>query len=90
MKYESLVGDMGAALAGGQKQRIMLARALYRQPRVLFMDEGTAHLDVKTERAVNKSLCSLGITRVVVAHRPETIRAANKTFELRAGCLLER
>ncbi|WP_262692673.1 peptidase domain-containing ABC transporter [Kordiimonas aestuarii] len=85
MKYESLVGDMGAALSGGQKQRIMLARALYRQPRILFMDEGTAHLDVTTERLVNQSVASLGITRIIIAHRPETIRMADRVLEMQQG-----
>ena len=89
MNYESLVGDMGAALSGGQKQRVMLARALYRQPKILFMDEGTAHLDVATERMVSQSIASLGITRIIVAHRPETIRMADRVLEMRDGVLLE-
>jgi ATP-binding cassette subfamily B protein RaxB len=80
MNYESLVGDMGSTLSGGQKQRLMLARALYRNPKILFMDEGTAHLDVETERMVNASIASLGITRIIIAHRPETIFAAEKIF----------
>lgn len=88
MKYESFVGDMGAALSGGQRQRIMLARALYRQPKILFMDEGTAHLDVTTERQVNRSISALGITRVIVAHRPETIRMANRVLEIGDGVML--
>lgn len=85
MKYESLVGDMGAALSGGQKQRIMLARALYRQPKILFMDEGTAHLDVTTERKVNQSIAGLGITRIIIAHRPETIESADRVVEIKNG-----
>ncbi|MEX0298666.1 MAG: peptidase domain-containing ABC transporter, partial [Kordiimonas sp.] len=89
MKYESLVGDMGAALSGGQKQRIMLARALYRQPKILFMDEGTAHLDVMTEQMVNQSISRLGITRIIVAHRPETIRSAERRLEIFDGKLNE-
>ena len=87
MKYESLVGDMGSALSGGQKQRIMLARALYRNPKILFMDEGTANLDVATERMVNKSVSSLGITRIIIAHRPETIKSADHVFEIKDGKL---
>jgi ATP-binding cassette subfamily B protein RaxB len=71
MNYNSLIGDMGSSLSGGQKQRILLARALYRQPRILFLDEGTAHLDMDNERYVNESLRSLNITRISVAHRPE-------------------
>ncbi len=87
MKYESLVGDMGSALSGGQKQRIMLARALYRQPKILFMDEGTAHLDVATERMVNQSIALLGITRIIIAHRPETIKVTDIVLNMRVGKL---
>lgn len=89
MKYESLVGDMGAALSGGQKQRVMLARALYRSPKILFMDEGTAHLDVDTERRVNQAIAQMGITRIIVAHRPETIRSADRVLEMNKGRLGE-
>ncbi len=89
MKYESLIGDMGSALSGGQKQRIMLARALYRQPKILFMDEGTAHLDVKTEHMINESIIDLGITRIIIAHRPETMRSASRILLLCEGKLEE-
>ncbi len=82
MGYESLVGDMGSSLSGGQKQRLLIARALYRQPRVLIMDEGTAHLDVCNERAVSAALAELTITRIVIAHRPETIAAADRVISL--------
>jgi ATP-binding cassette subfamily B protein RaxB len=89
MRYETLVGDMGSALSGGQKQRILLARALYRQPRILIMDEGTAHLDAEHELAVNAAISSMGITRIVIAHRHETIRAANRVLLLAQGILHE-
>lgn len=87
MQYETLVGDMGSALSGGEKQRILLARALYRHPKILFMDEGTSSLDVATERDVNASIKSLGVTRIIVAHRPETIRTANRVVALIDGRL---
>ncbi len=89
MGYETLVGDMGSSLSGGQKQRVMIARALYRRPRILILDEGTSHLDVANERAVNEALGVLKITRVVVAHRPETIQAANRRLLLQNGRLFE-
>jgi ATP-binding cassette subfamily B protein RaxB len=89
MNYGTLIGDMGAALSGGQRQRILLARALYRRPRILFMDEGTSSLDVEKEREVNRSLAELKITRVVIAHRPETVRAADRILIFREGRLAD-
>jgi ATP-binding cassette subfamily B protein RaxB len=82
MTYNSLVGDMGSSLSGGQKQRVLLARALYRQPRILFMDEGTAHLDLENERYVNESLRRLSITRVSVAHRPDISAGAARIIQV--------
>lgn len=89
MGYETSVGDMGANLSGGQKQRVLLARALYKKPSVLIMDEGTAHLDIATERKVANTIRELGTTRVIVAHRPETVRQADRVFILHAGKLIE-
>jgi ATP-binding cassette subfamily B protein RaxB len=89
MAYNSLIGDMGTSLSGGQKQRVLLARALYRRPRLLFMDEGTSHLDLAIERQVNAAIKSLGLTRVIIAHRPETITSASRRLLLRNGALEE-
>jgi ATP-binding cassette subfamily B protein RaxB len=85
MAYSTLVGDMGAVLSGGQKQRILLARALYRRPKLLFLDEATSHLDIQREAAVNQALEALHITRVIVAHRPDTIRSARRVVALLDG-----
>ncbi len=85
MGYNTLIGDMGAALSGGQKQRILLARALYKQPRILFLDEATSALDVHKERAVNEAIRSLNLTRIIIAHRPETIASAERVIVLQAG-----
>jgi ATP-binding cassette subfamily B protein RaxB len=89
MRYASLIGDMGSALSGGQKQRIMIARALYRSPKILFMDEGTSHLDVHLEKDINDNLSNLNITRIVIAHRPDTLRIADRVFRLGNGTLDE-
>lgn len=89
MQYETQVSDMGSSLSGGQKQRVILARALYRKPRVLIMDEGTAHLDALNEESVNQAIRALGITRIVVAHRRETIEAAERVLLLVNGQLEE-
>ena len=67
----------------------MIARALYREPKILFMDEGTSHLDIQVERAINDNLSQLNITRVVIAHRPDTLRIADKVFNMSEGLLTE-
>ena len=85
MCHETLVGDMGSTLSGGQRQRILLARALYRQPSVLLLDEGTAHLDLMHEALVNKAISDLGMTRIIIAHRPETIASAKTVIRLENG-----
>jgi ATP-binding cassette subfamily B protein RaxB len=85
MGYHSLIGDMGTTLSGGQKQRVILARALYRQPRLLFLDEATSHLDVRRERLVNAAVRELKLTKVIIAHRKETIASADRVLRLQDG-----
>ncbi|WP_341025007.1 peptidase domain-containing ABC transporter [Brevundimonas diminuta] len=82
MQADTFVGDMGSALSGGQRQRVLLARALYKQPKVLILDEATSHLDMARERRINAALKELSITRIVVAHRPETIASADRIYRL--------
>ncbi|WP_284343705.1 peptidase domain-containing ABC transporter [Dyella mobilis] len=86
MGYETGVINMGKSLSGGQKQRILLARALYRRPRLLFLDEATSHLDSRNEQAINRAISALRITRVIVAHRADTIRMAERVIDLAAFC----
>ena len=85
MGYHTLIGDMGAALSGGQKQRILLARALYKRPKILLLDEATSSLDVDRERTVNQAIRQLALTRIIVAHRPETIASAARVIALQEG-----
>lgn len=87
MGFDTLVGDMGSTLSGGQKQRLLLARALFKQPKILFLDEATAHLDADTESLVNDHISKLGITVVLVAHRQETINMADVVYHLEDGVL---
>jgi ATP-binding cassette subfamily B protein RaxB len=85
MGFGTLIGDMGTVLSGGQKQRVLLARALYRAPSILLLDEATSHLDVERERAVNDALRNSLLTRIVIAHRPETIAASDRVVSLVDG-----
>jgi ATP-binding cassette, subfamily B, bacterial CvaB/MchF/RaxB len=85
MGYHTLIGDMGAALSGGQKQRVLLARALYKRPKILLLDEATSSLDVERERIVNQGVRQLALTRVIIAHRPETIASASRVIALQDG-----
>ncbi len=80
MDYMSMVGNMGSVLSGGQRQRVLLARALYHDPKVLCLDEGTANLDVETEKQIVATLKSLPITRIIVAHRPAFIKASDRVL----------
>lgn len=89
MRFNTLVGDMGTVLSGGQKQRILLARALYKRPGILFLDEATSHLDIAKEHEVNAAVRALNVTRIIIAHRPETIASANRVIVLDAGRVVQ-
>jgi ATP-binding cassette, subfamily B, bacterial CvaB/MchF/RaxB len=82
MGYNTLVGDMGTSLSGGQKQRLLLARALYGNPQILVLDEATSHLDVALESAINHAINNLNMTRIIIAHRPQTIQSCDLIINL--------
>lgn len=88
MNYNTLVGDMGTSLSGGQIQRLLLARALYKKPRILFLDEATSHLDIKTEKIVNDTIKNLNITKVIIAHRLETICSCDRVIGIDNGMVV--
>jgi ATP-binding cassette subfamily B protein RaxB len=88
MGYNSLVGDMGSNLSGGQVQRLLLARALYQSPCVLFMDEATSHLDKENEAKISEQIQHLPMTRITIAHRQETINMAEQVYQLNNGTLI--
>jgi ATP-binding cassette, subfamily B, bacterial CvaB/MchF/RaxB len=82
MGYNTLIGDMGTVLSGGQKQRLLIARAMYRNPRLLLLDEATSHLDVSNEKLVSAAIRAARVTRIIIAHRPETIRSTDRVIVL--------
>ena len=82
MNYMSYIGEMGSTLSGGQRQRVLLARALYHNPKVLFLDEGTANLDSETEKTIVEIIAQMPITRVIVAHRPAFIKASDHVLTI--------
>jgi ATP-binding cassette subfamily B protein RaxB len=88
MGYETPIGDLGSILSTGQVQRILFARALYRRPSLLLLDEFTSALDADTEWRVLQSLLRLRITRIVVSHSSFVLRAADRVYELRDGRLI--
>ncbi|MDM7861327.1 peptidase domain-containing ABC transporter [Alteromonas sp. ASW11-36] len=87
MQYQTLINDMGCNFSGGQKQRLVLARALYREPKILFLDEATSHLDGANEANIQANLDRLNITRIIAAHRLSTLRNADRIYELVDGVL---
>lgn len=85
MGYNTFVGYLGSVLSGGQQQRLLLARALYRKPKLLVLDEATSHLDLEREAQVAAAIGRLAITRIIVAHRPQTIATAERVVMLKEG-----
>jgi ATP-binding cassette subfamily B protein len=86
------IGESGIRLSGGEEQRLQIARAVYRDPKLLFLDEATSHLDASTERAITEALQreAAGRTLVVIAHRLSTVRRADHIVVLERGRLVEQ
>ena len=87
MGYETLIGDMGSTLSGGQRQRLLLARALYRKPKILVLDEGTANLDPGNAALVASLLTQLPMTRIIATHDMKLARQADSVYALVEGRL---
>jgi len=88
MGYQTLIGDIGTGLSGGQRQRLLLARALYKDPKILVLDEATSHLDSANEQQVNFAIRNIPLTRFIVAHRSETIAIAHRVIMMKDGCIV--
>ncbi|CAF4651407.1 unnamed protein product [Rotaria sp. Silwood1] len=91
-KYDTVVGERGVLLSGGEKQRVCLARALVKQPAVLLLDEATSALDKASEEVVQEALdrACKGRTTIVIAHRFATIQNAHRIYMLHNGCVIEQ
>lgn len=89
MGYQTLMSESGGGLSGGQKQRIQLARALYKQPRILALDEATSHLDLHSEHHIVQTLNHMQVTRITITHRRETIACARRLICLDQGRIEE-
>lgn len=85
MAFETVISENGSNFSGGQKQRLLIARALYQEPNFLLFDEATSHLDMITEEHISKTLKELNITQVVIAHRLNTVVNADKIIFIEDG-----
>ncbi|MBL4605179.1 MAG: ATP-binding cassette domain-containing protein, partial [Flavobacteriaceae bacterium] len=89
MEMHTVISEGAGTFSGGQRQRLMIARAIVHKPRLLFMDEATSALDNKTQNIVSESLDKLQATRIVIAHRLSTVKNADRIYVLDKGAIVE-
>ena len=89
MGMQTMISEGQGGISGGQKQRLMIARAIAPKPKILLFDEATSALDNKTQKQVSEALDSMGCTRIVIAHRLSTIRHCDRILVLDGGHIVE-
>jgi len=89
MGMHTIISEGSGGISGGQRQRLMIARAIASKPKILMFDEATSALDNITQKTVSESLEKLKCTRIVIAHRLSTIRACDRIIYLEKGKIVE-
>ena len=90
MQLLTSVGGSQSGLSGGETQRIIIARALMRNPRIMLLDEATSLLDTKSQANIMNTLSNMPMTRIIIAHRLSTLREADRIYVMKAGKFVEQ